>query len=834
MGIIQRLFLGFVGACLAFSASSLTPAEVGGLSFTYERGKQSSGLIRIHTAALKPMRNTVYVYVTIGAVEANPIPYVDNVPQWQPAAGTTGGASVEDLKAMMASFWSPQPRRPFPKGQPRLLETVALGEQSGKGFVPLIRLGLANDGRALEMADVTAWVSDGAIDYFGPVVRPQTPYDFKLKLDMAAGRMTAWVSGRGDDDWFLLAEDVKLSSVVRQLNHVQVEQYPDGPAVEGLRVRLKPWDEGERVRPHPLAKRERVVGPGGGFRFQSMRSAWRKPGKQVVVFRKPGVHAAFPDVAEAEPGHLICVWRNGSHTGGTGGLSVAHSYDLGQTWSEPILFSSLRANCPRIQRLKDGTVLLLADVGSGTGGEESMAWDMVFWDSHDGGRTWHNERWLKPATIGGPSALVPSRVTELSDGSWLLSASSFLKRSPGEADILKLEFYRSTDHGATWQYWPGPMAYPPYSSDEPSTLQLPDGHLLTYARESRVDGMPGAKGYSPDAGRSWTFHDLPFSIVGRTCADWLKDGRVMMTFRADVGRDHLWAWIGEAEDMTSAQPAGIHYNDSESVGLRDGALHIDNDGRRGQFTMYNLRPLDSSRGQLEITFEVKVLANEGRAATVSVPFAGKLRLFPSYVVMAHEPSLRVAVTPGQFHTYRIISRSGRMALYVDGQRAFDTDKATDRRERPGTSSRYGLSFGNEPGDLTVDNAENPYQMWPEVLQADISSEVTGYSIWRRFETIWNEPAAGRRAYVWSAERDGFPDQYQLDHMVEVDASVSGCDQGYSGWVQLEDGRIFVVNYTDDTSAASIQNPFHLGVPWIRGTWLTLGDLPPVSKNPKGK
>jgi hypothetical protein len=175
-----------------------------------------------------------------------------------------------------------------------------------------------------------------------------------------------------------------------------------------------------------------------------------------------------------------------------------------------------------------------------------------------------------------------------------------------------------------------------------------------------------------------------------------------------------------------------------------------------------------------------------------------------------------------------------MALYVDGQRAFDTDKATDRRERPGTSSRYGLSFGNEPGDLTVDNAENPYQMWPEVLQADISSEVTGYSIWRRFETIWNEPAAGRRAYVWSAERDGFPDQYQLDHMVEVDASVSGCDQGYSGWVQLEDGRIFVVNYTDDTSAASIQNPFHLGVPWIRGTWLTLGDLPPVSKNPKGK
>jgi hypothetical protein len=833
MGIIRRHFLGCVGACLALSASSLTQAEAEELSFSYERGKPSSGVIRIHSAALKPVRNTVYVYATIAGVEANPIPYVDNVPQWRPAAGTTGGAGAKDLEAMRADYW-PQPKKPFPEGQPRLLETVALGEESSKGFVPLIRFGLANDGRALEMADVTLWVSDGAIDYFGPAVRPHTPYDFKLKLDPAAGRMTMWVSGRGDDHWFLLAEDIKLSSAVRQLNHVRVEQYPGGPAVESLSVRLKPWDKGERVRPHPLAKRERVVKPGGGFRFQSMRTAWRKPGKQVVVFRKPGVHAAFPDVAEAEPGHLICVWVNGSHTGGTGGLWRAHSYDLGQTWSEAILFSSLRVNCPRIQRLKDRTLLLLADAGSGAGGQERMAWDVVFWDSHDGGRTWQNERWLKPATIGGPMAIVPSRVAELSDGSWVLSASSFVRRPDGEGYSEKLEFYRSTDRGATWQYWPGPMTYPPYSLSEPSTLQMPDAHLLTYARESRTDGMPGAKGYSPDAGKTWTFRDLPFPIRGRTCADWLKDGRAMMTFRANVGRATLWAWVGEAEDMTGAQPAGIHYNDSASVGLRDGALHIDNDGRRGQFTMYNLRPLDSSRGQMEITFEVKVLANEGRAATVSVPFAGKLHLFPSYVVMAHEPSLRVAVTPGQFHTYRITNGSGRMALYVDGQRAFDTDKATDRRERSGTSSHYGLSFGNEPADLTVDNAENPHQMWSDVLQADLSSEATGYSIWRRFETILDDPAGGRRAYAWSAERDGFPDQYQLDHIIEVDASVGGHDQGYSGWVQLEDGRVFVVNYTDDTSAASIQNPLHFGVPWIRGTWLTLGDLPPASKNPKGK
>ncbi len=41
---------------------------------------------------------------------------------------------------------------------------------------------------------------------------------------------------------------------------------------------------------------------------------------------------------------------------------------------------------------------------------------------------------------------------------------------------------------------------------------------------------------------------------------------------------------------------------------------------------------------------------------------------------------------------------------------------------------------------------------------------------------------------------------------------------------LDDGRIFVVHYTDDTSAASTPNPHNFGVPWIRGTFLSLSDL----------
>ena len=63
--------------------------------------------------------------------------------------------------------------------------------------------------------------------------------------------------------------------------------------------------------------------------------------------------------------------------------------------------------------------------------------------------------------------------------------------------------------------------------------------------------------------------------------------------------------------------------------------------------------------------------------------------------------------------------------------------------------------------------------------------------------------------------------------LEIEASAAGQDQGYSGWTQLEDGRIFVVHYTDDGSSVSLANDHNLGVPWIRGTFLSFGDLPPL-------
>jgi hypothetical protein len=304
---------------------------------------------------------------------------------------------------------------------------------------------------------------------------------------------------------------------------------------------------------------------------------------------------------------------------------------------------------------------------------------------------------------------------------------------------------------------------------------------------------------------------------------------------------------------------GAHYNDASSAGLSEGALHLDNDGRCGQFTRYYLRAPDGPDTRIQVTAEVQVVANAGRAATLSIPYAGALRLFPDHVEMAHDPSLRAEVSPGQFHTYQVRVDGGRLELRIDGRRALSTDRADDRTVRcdwtPIHLSPYLFAFGNEPTflssfELTAQRGEHSVVQWqaryeeamaglreleaiPPTLMLgtgvaldQITPWVTGYSLWRRVEARLDHPDSGTREQSWVAGRDGFPDQYQLDRVLEVEASIGGGDQGYSGWTELADGRIFVVNYTDDTAPACPSTPnWPSGLTWIRGTWLEPSDVP---------
>jgi len=202
--------------------------------------------------------------------------------------------------------------------------------------------------------------------------------------------------------------------------------------------------------------------------------------------------------------------------------------------------------------------------------------------------------------------------------------------------------------------------------------------------------------------------------------------------------------------------SGAHFNDRDSVAIKDGALHIDNDGARGQFTRYYLRPADTPESTIDLTIEGRVFSNAGCAATVSIPYVGKFRLYPNRVQMVGHEEVQALVEPGSFHTYRFLRVPGKVTVSVDGVEVIETDKV-DEWAASGTlrNSRYLLAVGNEA-------TTNDAQVFPH----QITTEFTGYSVWKSFHQIFTDPTTGRREIFWSAASGEFPDQYQLDHIVK--------------------------------------------------------------------
>jgi len=141
--------------------------------------------------------------------------------EWRPEGTLVATDKPQDHVAAIDTVpggFEIQEQKPLPDGRPQFLETIALGSRVADKFVPAVRFGLGNDRQHDGLASVRGWVSDGKVDHFGPFLRPSTPYDFKLRVDFKNQRLSAWVGGRGDDDWFLLVEDVVLHSDVRKID----------------------------------------------------------------------------------------------------------------------------------------------------------------------------------------------------------------------------------------------------------------------------------------------------------------------------------------------------------------------------------------------------------------------------------------------------------------------------------------------------------------------------------------------------------------------------------------------------------------------------------------
>jgi hypothetical protein len=724
-------------------------------------------------------------------------------------------------------------------GQPASRQTLSLGLREGENWTEALTLGVVDDDRASagKKANYVPGLSNGTIDYYGMFMRPRTPYDVRVMLDLHRHRATALVCGRGDDDWFPLAVDAELAHPINVINALRVEQSAASAGIENVVIQTQPWPEGEKVRPHPLSKR-RSPGAGEGFRYQSMRSLWMDPDRHVTLARTPNESnnwwLGFPDVVQTGPSALVCVHNDGAGHGGGGRIWARLSDDLGRTWPKAVVVHPGPTNCPRIEKLKDGSLVISADLYPGP-------YRVYFFRSTDAGNTWTHVGVLDPIKAGGHDACVPSRVKELSDGTWLVAASMTRGRAfdcQGEV----LEFYGSVDQGKTWAFLSRLEGEPPHSLSEPSIVELKDGRWLLVAREG-YGRLPGIRSYSADQGRTWSrTEELAFGIVGRTCAGLLGDGRLLVTFRAASNPVALWAWCDEPDALQPPLITGVHFNDRMSAGLKAGALHIDSDGMCGQFTKYFFRCPNGADDRIEVEAECRVDQNAGKAATLSVPYAGRLRIFPDHAEFAHDPNHRYPVEPGQFHVYAVSVSGDKVTVRVDGQRTSTLSRSAEAVAKlawsPVRASVYAMEFGNETAEGLdqqfdwVPNAVRPKHdttaasgELAAILLNNITPAVTGTSVWRHVTVRYASAGAEYYKASWSGTKNAFPDQYQLDHILRVEGSIGGVDQGYSGWRQLPDGRVFIVNYTDDTARWNCDASYPpLGVSWIRGSFVPLEDL----------
>jgi sialidase-1 len=262
--------------------------------------------------------------------------------------------------------------------------------------------------------------------------------------------------------------------------------------------------------------------------------------QKFSVSRDDSIYEAFPDVALAADGRLVCVFAECTHHGDRSWtrLALADSTDRGRTWSpKRVLVGPTTGvpywNCARITTLRDGRLAIIADrIGTDERTKDHHLLENHLFLSPDHGRTWSAPR-LLPA-----QGIVPDRLLELPDGRWLVSCHV----SNPATNFLMQRLWHSADRGATWQ---GPVTVaekPGLNLCEVSILPCDDRTLVALLRENSGQGWDCYKTLSHDGGLTWGPPiALPIPACHRPVSGWLADGRALITCRFMQGGK---GWVG--------------------------------------------------------------------------------------------------------------------------------------------------------------------------------------------------------------------------------------------------------------------------------------------------
>jgi len=330
--------------------------------------------------------------------------------------------------------------------------------------------------------------------------------------------------------------------------------------------------------------------------------------EKFTISRDDSVYECFPSLTRCRNGRLILTYRESdSHAAKEFcRLVVRTSDDDGNTWSAKTVLAeskesngSLRKyNCPKVQQLKDGRVLVLCDVFDvppANGKSGGHASDIVFFVSNDCGNSWLAEQKT------GVHGIMPDEVVELQNGDWLL-ATQF--RHGNSYQCVS----RSIDGGKTWGEPETVARVDGLNLCEASIIQLPGGEIVCYMRENSGKGMPIYKSISRDNGKTWDGPYETLMMAGhRAVAHMTQSGKVMITYRHQPGG--LGKWAANTFAYLETLQSALEHDRSKQYGS---ILPLDHDRspesdsgytgwaeiRPGQFLVVNYIVDDAPRAQI--------------------------------------------------------------------------------------------------------------------------------------------------------------------------------------------------------------------------------------------